>query len=754
MAYEFLYALDSPNPTTISTMSMYLLLASMGVGIVMRYSTTAIVMGIMLFAVLVRGCLLFANDSGLETAHVVLNFFGRIIPAMCTAVFCFTGSYTNDWISRRNFVRGKKIRLETSRLEKHKRLVAKLLALMLPPVDMRFSTIVDDIEQSYCLFLDVINNHNSLRNMDIQHRVRFINYTFKRIDEFLGKWPGVEKIKTISTTVLLLIPVLGNVDEAARKVTNFSITIKEFLCSKTASIDQARSNECDDGLINMDRASPNGQAPEAKQDHQPTFSLGVSYGSVVAGRLEFAGTVLKKSGIVGKQKFCYDVYGDTVNTASRMQKLGIHDVICTKEAYLTFGAVVNVKGKGELEVYGLIPPHAGNLDSVSMQHGGDDSHELDAEQSIFQLLAENPYLSGGNTESIPSSLSANLRLTEQVSTPEPQVQTSLHQTSTVQFTGTSRFFLPAGSAFMLPDPNMQQIGINVSVRGGPIQSSYVALPPTTIDQVDFSTVENVGELINNVRSQFHDTFLESFFVECSIVETARRCYIHSVFSSLFTVTLVGLTILFEYRAAGERFSDNKAVVILLPVSTFVEVIFLFVMADVYGSSFHSLELDKCRRWLLWTFFVKSINMVVVVVAICVCSTYGMEPGASTALILYLIVYTHFMEPLAISFPYHVAIIVMTASVPLAFIGCLGRLHIPDIFDIGSSAVLSAMATYSHRRTMREDFLRGRIFLKNEQETKKEMIIAASLLKAILPPRIIRNWLSGQKNLSNIVEQFK
>jgi adenylate cyclase len=68
------------------------------------------------------------------------------------------------------------------------------------------------------------------------------------------------------------------------------------------------------------------------------------------------------AGIVGVKKFQYDIWGDTVNTASRMETYGeVGKVNISKECYkiiqkepgLSFNAreTITVKGKGELEMY-------------------------------------------------------------------------------------------------------------------------------------------------------------------------------------------------------------------------------------------------------------------------------------------------------------------------------------------------------------------------------------------------------------------
>ena len=80
---------------------------------------------------------------------------------------------------------------------------------------------------------------------------------------------------------------------------------------------------------------------------QVNFRIGINSGSMIAG-------------VIGKRKFVYDVWGDAVNIASRMESHGMGGKIQITHA--TYDLIkddficeprgtVNVKGKGEMEVW-------------------------------------------------------------------------------------------------------------------------------------------------------------------------------------------------------------------------------------------------------------------------------------------------------------------------------------------------------------------------------------------------------------------
>ena len=74
------------------------------------------------------------------------------------------------------------------------------------------------------------------------------------------------------------------------------------------------------------------------------------------------------AGVIGSKKYVYDVWGDTVNTASRMESTGVPGEIQVSESahrllrdFFSFEdrGLITVKGKGEVRAYLLKGPAGG-----------------------------------------------------------------------------------------------------------------------------------------------------------------------------------------------------------------------------------------------------------------------------------------------------------------------------------------------------------------------------------------------------------
>ncbi|MCS7031076.1 MAG: response regulator [Gloeomargarita sp. SKYG116] len=208
------------------------------------------------------------------------------------------------------------------RLEQEKS--ERLLLNILPkPVAERLKqgqqVIADDFAAVTVLFADIVDFTSLAARMPAQEVVALLNAIFSRFDQ-LAERHGLEKIKTIGDAYMVVGGLPTPRPDHARAVAAFALDVMRM----------------------MTTPEPTKQLPQVR--------IGMHTGPVVAG-------------VIGTKKFIYDLWGDTVNTASRMQMVGQPNTIQVSEAtyhllkeefVLQERGLIPVKGKGEMRVYYLL----------------------------------------------------------------------------------------------------------------------------------------------------------------------------------------------------------------------------------------------------------------------------------------------------------------------------------------------------------------------------------------------------------------
>jgi class 3 adenylate cyclase/CheY-like chemotaxis protein len=225
----------------------------------------------------------------------------------------------------------KKLRdLDAQRLEQikkeHELVVAeqekteKLLLNILPrPIATRLKggekLIADSHQAVTVLFMDLVGFTKLSRTTTAEKLVKMLNAIFSTFD-LLVERSGLEKIKTIGDSYMLVSGAPKAREDHAQAAADLALAMI-------------------DALAKINRVN--------QTDLQAR--IGLNSGPVVAG-------------VIGIRKFTYDLWGDTVNFASRMESSGIAGrVHCSTATAELLGADFELEDRGPIEVKGIGQTH-------------------------------------------------------------------------------------------------------------------------------------------------------------------------------------------------------------------------------------------------------------------------------------------------------------------------------------------------------------------------------------------------------------
>jgi guanylate cyclase len=181
------------------------------------------------------------------------------------------------------------------------------------------ATIADQIDAASILFADVVDFTPFSERLPASQVVGVLDHLFTQFDA-LAERHGLEKIKTIGDCYMVAAGVPTPRSDHARAMALMALDMREVM----------RSHEV--GHLGLE------------------LRIGINSGPVVAG-------------VIGRKRFLYDLWGDAVNTASRMESHGTPGHIqvargtyelLKDEFVLESRGTVAVKGKGEIETWYLV----------------------------------------------------------------------------------------------------------------------------------------------------------------------------------------------------------------------------------------------------------------------------------------------------------------------------------------------------------------------------------------------------------------
>jgi len=207
-------------------------------------------------------------------------------------------------------LRGKNAVIENKNRENEELLLNVLPAPIANRLRGGEQGIADGFGEVTVAFADIVGFTAMSSEMPPGEVVTLLNGLFSRFDE-AARELGIEKIKTVGDAYMAVCGLPEAVPDHAERMVRMAIR-----------------------MVHITR--------EHAMEHHVTMKLrvGVNSGPVVAG-------------VIGKSKYIYDLWGDTVNLASRMESGGLPDMIqVTRSVYEKLKSEFAFEARGEIEVKG------------------------------------------------------------------------------------------------------------------------------------------------------------------------------------------------------------------------------------------------------------------------------------------------------------------------------------------------------------------------------------------------------------------
>lgn len=176
--------------------------------------------------------------------------------------------------------------------------------------------VVHEYDEASILFADIVDFTKLSAQMQPQQLLGMLNEVFSLFDELVEEH-GLEKIKTIGDCYMVAAGVPRPREDHAAALVDLALAMNEAVSERIF------------------------------HDHRLRFRMGIHSGPVMAG-------------VIGSRKFIYDLWGDTVNVASRMESQGANGrvqvtamtrVQLGDEYQCEPGGLIDIKGKGKMEVW-------------------------------------------------------------------------------------------------------------------------------------------------------------------------------------------------------------------------------------------------------------------------------------------------------------------------------------------------------------------------------------------------------------------
>ena len=172
--------------------------------------------------------------------------------------------------------------------------------------------IADKHNEVSILFADIVEFTPQSKNLNPKELVTILNTIFSKFDDLSTKY-NIEKIKTIGDNYFAVSGLGSNVKNPALNIILMAKDMIKTIKTINKTIDST----------------------------ELTIRIGVHTGTIVAG-------------VIGKNKFAYDLWGATVNKASRMESTGIKNKIqISNETYNIIKKYIMISERREVDIKGI-----------------------------------------------------------------------------------------------------------------------------------------------------------------------------------------------------------------------------------------------------------------------------------------------------------------------------------------------------------------------------------------------------------------
>lgn len=183
--------------------------------------------------------------------------------------------------------------------------------------------IADHYDEVSILFADIVDFTTLAARLSPPEVIGLLNEVFSHFDTLVESY-GVEKIKTVGDCYMVAAGIPRPRPDHAQTLTRLALEMQDYINSRVFA-----------------------------GAHRLELRIGLHSGPVMAG-------------VIGRKKFIYDLWGDVVNTASRMESQGrggriqitaaTYELVKDDFVCVPRGKVM-VKGKGEMDTWFIMRPH-------------------------------------------------------------------------------------------------------------------------------------------------------------------------------------------------------------------------------------------------------------------------------------------------------------------------------------------------------------------------------------------------------------